>query len=185
MKETETTPSAPEIGRPRSIILIRLRQRPSGEMPSMEQFFNSDPIQMFNDIIRRFQEKANGMEQSIRTSVDQGLDKAHPFGSLAELTKNIPLIRIPVNVRADSSSESSEESNEKRPFLNEMRHVIHHPREHQQYIRERMEPIKGRVHQFFGNLRNEWNDLVRSQPKIPVWIFLCILLSSSAILWCK
>jgi hypothetical protein len=172
--------------RPRSIILIRLRQRPSVQMPSVQQFFNSDPVQMFNDIIRRFQEKSNEFEQSVRKTFEQNskdLPKPSEFGTISELVKSIPIISLPNNVRADSSSESSEENHDKRPLIDEFRHVIKHPREHQQYVRERMQPIKNRVQQFFSDVRTEWNDLVRKQPKIPVWIFLGIILSSSAILW--
>lgn len=181
VKEAETAPSAPE--RPRSIILIRLRQRPTGDMPSMEQFLNSDPIQMFNDLIRRFHQSANAMDQSIRQPNEQGSDKVSAPGSISDLVKSIPLIRIPVNIRTDSSGESNEEGHARRLLINEIRHVIQHPREHQQYIQDRLQPVHGRVQQFFSNVRSEWNDLVRSQPKIPVWIFLCILLTSSAILW--
>jgi hypothetical protein len=157
-------------------------------MPSVPQFFNTDPVQMFNDIIKRFQEKANGFEESIRKSFEENskdMPKAPEFGSISELVKSIPIIRLPNNVRADSSSESSEENHANRPIIDEFRHVIKHPREHQQYIRERMQPVNNRVQQFFTNIRTGWNDMVRKQPKIPVWIFLGILLSSSAILWCK
>jgi len=181
-------PFNPEPGRPRSIILIRLRNRPSVDMPSAPQFFNSDPIQMFNDIIKQFQEKANSFEQAIRQPLDQNakdLPKIPEFGRISELIKSIPIVPLPGSIRADSSSESSEELNGKRPLIDEFRHVIKHPREHQQYLRERMQPVKNRLHQFFTDVRTEWNDLVRKQPKIPIWLFLGILLSSSAILWCK
>jgi len=178
-------PGFPGSERPRSIILIRLRQRPSIQMPSAPNFFNDDPIQMFNDIIRRFQEKSNEFEQSIRkTFVENSKDLPKPpeFGTISELVKNIPIIRLPANVHPDSS-ESAEDKSDQRPLIDEFRHVIKHPREHQQYIRERMQPVNNKVQQFFTDIRSEWNDLVRKQPKIPIWIFIGILLSSSAILW--
>ena len=157
-------------------------------MPSVQQMFGNDPIQMFNDMIKRFQEKAGEFDQAIRKSFEENskdLPKPSEFGTISELVKNIPIIRLPTNVRADSSSESSEENSDKRPLIDEFRHIIQHPRENQQYIRERMQPVQNRVRQFFTNIRTKWNDLIRREPKIPVWIFLGILLSSSLILWCK
>jgi len=156
------------------------------QMPSVQRFFNGDPIQMFNDMIKQFQEKTSDVEQSIRKSFEQNskeFPKLPEFGTVSQLAKNIPIIRLPANIRADSSSESSEENNDKRPLINEFQHVIKHPREYQQYLRERMQPINNRFQQFFADIRTEWNDLVRKQPKIPIWIFLGILLSSTAILW--
>jgi hypothetical protein len=185
IKEPAVVASNPEAERPRSIILIRLRQNPSLQMPSMHRFFNRDPVQMFNDIIKQFQEKSNDFEQSIRKSFEESKEfpKLPGFQSISDLTKNLPNIRLPNNIRADSSSESSEEHNNQRPLFDEVKHVIKHPREHQQYLRERMQPINNRVKQFFTDVRTEWNDLVRKQPKIPIWIFLCILITSSAMLW--
>ncbi|CAF0759769.1 unnamed protein product [Rotaria sp. Silwood1] len=182
--ELGPVPPKIELGRPRSIILIRLRQRPSGElpsmpMPSMQQFFNSDPIQMFNDIIKQFQDRANNFEQTIRKSFEENskeIPKLPGFETLSELPKNIPIIRIPINNNPDSSSE---ENNDKVPLINEFRNFIRHPYEHHQ----RMEPTPNRFQQFMTDVRTEWNDLVRKQPKIPIWIFLAIFLSSSAILW--
>jgi len=180
----------PEPERPRSIILIRLRQRPSLVMPSMPmpsvEQLNNDPLQFFNNIFRQFQEKANHFEQSVRQSIEQNsqdLSKFPQGGAISELVKNIPIVRFPGNIRADSSSESSEETNNKRPLIDELKHILKHPREHQQYLEGRAQPINTRVQQFFTDVRSEWNDLVRKQPKIPIWIFLGILLSSSAILW--
>ena len=145
-------------------------------------------MQMFNDMIRRFQVNTQAIEQSIRQSFEQGsqdLSKPLNLGAISDLVKGIPLVRIPSNVRADSSSESSEESTNKRPLINEFKHVIQHPREHQQYVREHMRPVGNRLQQLVTDIRTEWNDLVRKQPKIPIWIFISILLTSSAILWCK
>jgi hypothetical protein len=182
-KESEIVPPADaEPERPRSIILIRLRQRPSFDMPSVQGIFNNDPIQFFNNIIKQFQEKANGFEESIRKSFEENskdFPKPAEFPTISELTKNIPIIRVPGNIRADSSSESSEETKDKRPLVDEIKHVFKHPH----FLRERVQPINNRVQQFFTDVRTEWNDLVRKQPKIPIWIFLGILLSSSAILW--
>lgn len=176
----------PEPERPRSIILIRLRQRPSFDgqtlqMPSPEQFFNKDPIQFFNDIIRQFKEKAGQFDQSIRQSIDENskdIPKAADFPDISDLIKTIPIIRLPGNLRADSSSESSEETHDRRPLIDQFKQAI-------EQSRERAEPVNSRVRQFFTNIRGQWNDLVVRQPKVPVWIFLAILLSSSAILWCK
>jgi hypothetical protein len=165
--------------RPRSIILIRLRQRPSFDMPPPDQLFGKDPVEFFNNIMKQFQERANTIEQSFRQAIGpngKDLVKVPELGSISELTKNIPLIRLPGNVRADSSSESSEETNEKRPIIGGVKHFFNHPR-------ESVQPMRNRVHQFFADIRSEWNDLVRKQPKIPIWIFLGILLASSAILW--
>jgi len=129
----------------------------------------------------------NNFDQTIRKTFEEkskDLPKLPEFGTISQLAKNIPIIRLPNNIRADSSSESSSEENkEKRPLINEFKHVIQHPREHQQYVRERLQPLRNRIQQFVTDVRTEWNDLVRKQPKIPIWIFLCILLSSSAILW--
>lgn len=152
-------------------------------MPSVQRIMTNDPVQFFNNIIKQFQEKANDFEENIRKSFDQNskeFPKPPEFGSISELVKNIPLIRLPGNIREDSSSESSEETNGKRPLVDDIKHAISHP-----HFRERVQPIHNRVKQFFTDVRTEWNDLVRKQPKIPIWIFLGILLSSSAILWCK
>lgn len=158
-------------------------------MPSPQNFMNNDPIQFFNNIIKQFQEKTSDFEQSVRKAFEdntKGLTKPKELEAVPQLIKAIPLIRIPVNLRADSSSESSEETtNDKRPLIDEFKHVFNHPREQQQYIRHRIQPVQNRVQQFFTDVRSEWNDLLRKQPKIPIWIFLGILLSSSAILWCK
>jgi hypothetical protein len=183
----KVVPINPQPERPHSIILIRLRQRPSIQLPSMNRFFSSnDPMAMFNDMIKQFQDKANNFDETIRKAFEQKskeFPKPPEFGTISELAKHIPIIRLQNNVRADSSSESSEENKDKRPLINEFKHVLQHPREHQQYLRERIQPIRNRIHQFFTDVRTEWNDLVRKQPKIPIWIFLCIILSSSAILW--
>jgi hypothetical protein len=187
--------SDPEPEHHRSIILIRLRQRPSFDMPSIQMpsvqnALTNDPMQFFNNIIKQFQEKANQFDETLRKSFEENskdLPKSES-GSISDLVKSIPIIRLPGNVRADSSSESSESSEEqkgKRPLIDEFKHIIKHPRDHQQYIRERVQPMHNRVRQFFTDVRSEWNDLVRKQPKIPIWIFLGILLSSSAMLWCK
>jgi len=188
VKDSEVVPPAnPEPERPRSIILIRLRQRPSIDMPSMPNLFNGDASQFFNNVIKQFQEKANEFEQSVRKSFEENAKDlpAQPsqFGAVSNLVKSIPIVRMPGHFRADSSSESSEETNDKRPFIGHFKHIIQHPREGQNYIRERVEPMNNRVQQFFTDVRSQWNDMVRKQPKIPIWIFVGILLSSSVILW--
>lgn len=181
MKLPGFNPFNPEGGRPRSIILIRLRARPTLDMPAPPRLFNGDPVQMFNDMIRRFQENTQAIEQSIRQSLEQNgkeLPKPADFGAISSLVKNIPIVRVPGNVRADSSSESSEESNVQRPFFNGINHRFPHAREHER-------PAGNRLQQFVGKLRSDWGNLLRKQPKIPIWIFIGILLSSSLILWCK
>ncbi|CAM4891744.1 unnamed protein product [Rotaria socialis] len=188
-KDLVTTPVNVQPERPRSIILIRLRQHPSVEGPmmpmgNMHHFFNGDPIQMFNDIIKQFQARANNMEQSIRQSFDENsneLSKLPGFESVQELSRDMPIVRIPIKSDSDSDS-SSEEHHEKRPMMNEHHHNFKHLHDfHHQ--REHMQPIHNRFRQFVTDVRTEWNDLVRKQPKIPIWIFLAIFLSSSVILW--
>jgi hypothetical protein len=34
-------------------------------------------------------------------------------------------------------------------------------------------------------MRNQWNNLLHKQPKIPIWILVGVLILSSAMLWCK
>jgi hypothetical protein len=183
-------PAIPEPERPRSIILIRLRQRPSFDMPSLQmpsvqRVLTNDPIQFFNNIIKQFQEKANQFDETLRKSFEQNSkDLPKPeFGAISQLVKNLPVIRLPGNIRADSSSEESDDITDQRPLLAEFKDIFQNPRDHQQYLRERFHPANNRVQQFFTDVSSDWNDLVRKQPKIPVWIFLGILLSSSAILW--
>jgi len=174
IKQTEdVVPAAnPEPERHHSIILIRLRQRPSLDMPPPDQLIGKDPVQFFNSIIKQFQEKANHFHETVRQSLGENgkdLPKLPEFGAISEFAKSIPIIRLPGNIRADSSSESSEETNEFKNFFG-------HPHEANR-------PSNNRVQQFFTDVRSEWNDLVRKQPKIPICIFLGILLASSAILW--
>ncbi|CAF3870163.1 unnamed protein product [Rotaria sordida] len=172
--------------RPRSIILIRLRQHPLNElpssiqMPSMSHFFNSDPIQMFNDMIKQFQDRANGFEQAIRKSFEENKQELPGFDTISELPKNIPIIRIPINNNLDSSSE---ENNDKAPLIDQFRNFVDYPNEQRPFYRQPMESIQNRFQQLVTDVRTEWNDLVRKQPKVPIWIFLAVFLSSSAILW--
>ncbi|CAF1602744.1 unnamed protein product [Rotaria magnacalcarata] len=188
-KDPVTTPADVQPERPRSIILIRLRQHPSNEglmmpMENMHPFFNGDPIQMFNDIIKQFQSRANNMEQSIRHSFHEN-SKEFPelpsFDTVQQLPKGIPVVSIPINSDSESDS-SSEEHQEKGPMMNERHHDFKHHHDFK-YHREHMQPMHNRFRQFITDVRTEWNDLVRKQPKIPIWIFLAIFLSSSAILW--
>jgi hypothetical protein len=191
-------PAAPETERPHSIILIRLRQRPlmpmqsmpmqsmpmqSMSMPSMHQFFNSDPIQMFNEMIKQFQERTKTFEESIRQSFDENgkeLPKLSGFIKLSELPKSIPLIRIPIK----NPDASSEEQDDKKPPMEGFRHGFHHGHGHHFQLQgQTMEPKQNHLRQFVSDVRSEWNDLIRKQPKIPIWIFLAIFLTSSVILW--
>jgi hypothetical protein len=173
----------------RSIILVRLR-RPLGPVPALDRMFGDDPAMMFKNIFSQFREKAQEFDQMIRAQLErpQDMPKTGEFGPVFNLIKSIPIMQLPNNVRADSSSESSESSEKhekdgKRPLFEEMKHVIKHPREQQERLHERVKSLDARIQQFFNNVRTEWQDLVRKQPKLPIWIFLCILLSSSAILW--
>jgi len=140
-------------------------------------------------MLRQFREKANEIDQSIREQFErptQDLPKPGEFGTVFHLIKSIPIGSLPNNLRPDSSSESSEEKfgqHEKRPLVDDIKHAFKITREHQQRAREHGQPMNARVQQFFTDVRNQWNDLVRRQPKIPIWIFLCILISSSVILW--
>jgi len=116
------------------------------------------------------------MEQSIRKSFDENskeFPKLPGFDTMQEFPKDLPIFRIPINADSDSSSE---ERHEKHPMMNAHHHDFKHHGGH-------MEPMHNRFRQFVTDVRTEWNDLVRKQPKIPIWIFLAIFLSSSAILW--
>jgi len=95
--------------RPRSVILIRIRQHPSAQPSSL----NTDPIQMFHHMINQFKMNANRIKQS------------------EEIPKS----------------------------------------------------FNDRLQRFINDIRSKWNDLVRKQPNIPIWILLAIFLSASAILW--
>ena len=178
-------PSVLEPERPRSIILIRIRQRPSVEFPSMpmssmHHLLNGDPMQMFNEMIKQFQDRANNFEQTIRKSFEENskdIPQLPGFESISELPKNIPLIRIPIINNPDSSSE---ENNDKAPLTNQFPHMGHFQH---RFHHEQMQPMHNRFQQFMSDVRSEWSDLLRKQPKIPIWIFLAIFLSSSAILW--
>jgi len=130
--------------RPRSIILIRLRQRP---------LFNTNPVQIFNNMIKQFKENPNVIEQSSDVS------KYNELKNILQVAKNLPLIKIP-------NTNSLNEDN-----TNEVKHFIIH-----QEIE--LSPLQ----QFIENIRNKWNRLVCNHPKLPLWIFLSILISTSAIL---
>jgi len=126
-----------DVERPRSIILIRLRQRPMLELPSFNRIFNNDPVQMFNDMIKQLKEDTNEMQQS------------NELKTIIHLTKNIPVLKLSNEERKDNNIESE----------------------------------NNRLQQLITDIRTEWNDLIRKQPKIPIWILFGILLSSSIILW--
>lgn len=149
------------------------------QLPSMNQFFGNDPIQMFNDMIRQFHERAKNFEQSIRTSIGENgeVQKLPGFDTLPEFPKSIPIIRIPLN----GFDVSNDEQNDAQRMMNDFQH---HFGQFRHGNVEQKEPENNRFQQFFTDVRTEWNDLIRKQPKIPIWIFLAIFLSSSAILWC-
>ena len=157
----------------------------------MTRFSNVDPIQMFNDMIRRFQMGANNLEQSIDKPAEEqlnGLAQLPSFAGPLEFPRGLPMIRIHGGMRADSSSESSESSEEtgfKRPIINAFQQGMQHLPEQRRYFHERTSSICERLHRFADLVRSRWNNLVTNQPGIPIWIFICILLSSSAIIWCK
>lgn len=45
--------------------------------------------------------------------------------------------------------------------------------------------IESSTQQFINNICDKWNNLVRQQSKLPMWILVTICLSSSVLLWCK
>ncbi|CAF0890804.1 unnamed protein product [Rotaria sp. Silwood1] len=49
--------------------------------------------------------------------------------------------------------------------------------------KDKIESRNNRFKQFLDDVHNEWNDLIRKQPKIPTWICFVFLLLSSIILW--
>jgi len=187
----EVAPESPsesgEQERPKSIILIRLRERPLMSIPSFDRVFNSDPFQMFNDMLKQIKEKANEFDKTLGEQPD--------FGPVFHLSQSIPILPVQqseqksVEKSSDSSSSSESSSEEEkpgrkhRPFIAEMKHIIQHPQEHEKLIKQRIQPLNARLQQFFNDVKTEWNDLIKKQPKIPIWIFICVLLTSSAILW--
>lgn len=126
--------------------MIRLRQRPVLEFPS----FNKDPSEFFRDMIQQMNTGASGeMKTFIRLSNAAG------------------------GIRADSSSESSEEQK------TNVKHFVVFRQEHHQPA------LNGRFQQVVEGVRREWNDLIHRQPSTPIWLLLLLLLSLSATLWCK
>ncbi|CAF1268288.1 unnamed protein product, partial [Didymodactylos carnosus] len=170
---------------PKSIILVRLRQRPLIQLPSFERVFNSDPFQMFDDMLKQMKEKASVFEKTFQSS-PESIEQPN-FGPVLHFAQNIlsDTKTFDQNEEDSSSSESSEEKDgnikDRHSMINRIN--VQHPREHHQWIQQHVQPINSRLQQFFTNVKTEWNDLIRKQPKIPIWIFICILLTSSAILW--
>lgn len=113
-------------------------------MPS----FNKDPAEFFRDMIQQMSTGASGELKTLIRLSNGG-------------------------VRADSSSESSEEQN-----MN-MKHFVVFRQEHHQ------PSLNGRLHEVVDGVRREWTDLVHRQPNAPIWLLLVLLLSLSALLWCK
>ena len=132
-------------------------------MPSFDRMFGSDPAEMFNNMIKQFKEKTDNIEQ-VQSSELQ---------SIMELVKSIPVMKLTNNLRADSSSESSEESKK-----NKIHRVLgrHH---------ERSQSLNGHFQQLIDNAHAEWRDFVSKQPSMPIWILLGLFLTLSVILWCK
>ena len=114
---------------------------------------------MFRHIIRQFQERTHLIEQSLRQSFEENV-KEFPT----------PII---------------DSSNNEQSLINEMQHIIKHPREQIQHFRERFPPVKTRFQQFLTDVHTEWNNFVHKQQKFSIWLFVALFLSSSAILWCK
>jgi len=136
---------------------------------------------MFNNILQQIREKTNEFEKNLQP-LSPSME--NPVGNpVFRLIQSIPVNPKPINKneKESSSSESSEE--DRSPLFDEIKHIVQHPREQQQIIKQRIEPINIRLQQFFNDVKTEWNDLIRKQPKLPVWIFICILLTSSAVLW--
>lgn len=154
----------------------------------MENFFGTDPAEMFNNIIQRFQERAKAFEESIRNTIDEqskDMPKLEPFAELPRLVQSIPLIRISSNVRADSSSESSEESNTDRSSMGDIRNSVEHSDERSSAIGDFVETQRSKLGEAVSNFRRQLRNFWRREPTTQVWIFIGLLLLSSATLWCK
>lgn len=151
--------------RPRSIILIRLRQRPTFELPSLDNIFDKHPADMFNQIIQQWKADAENLFQN------NDLGKSPELKSVVHLFKAIPLIQSGQNARLDSSSESSEEK------LTKIIKDSIFPQEPEK------ESIKGRVQQWAQDVRGKWNHLVKKQAPMPIWILLAFFLCLSAFFW--
>lgn len=181
---TTAAVNEPEIIRPHSIILIRLRQRPSIQFPSMQNFFGNDPVQMFNSMIQQFQDHAKTFEEAIRSQLANNAGENQQLSNLpilSELPKVMPMHHMQMQPFDTPAGEQSDH--------HRMMHAFHHHFGHphggpfRDANVENVQPENSRVRQFFTDVHTEWNDLVRKQPKIPIWIFLGIFLSSSVILW--
>lgn len=68
--EEENIPSENSDQRPRSIILIRIRQYPVF-MPPPESMVDSDPRQMFRDMIERFRQRMKLLQKEMESSANE------------------------------------------------------------------------------------------------------------------
>lgn len=151
--------------RPRSIILIRLRQRPSIQFPTLNDFFNKNPADLFNDLIKQWKTETENLSQS------KDLGQSPEWKTVIHLVKALPLIDSSNGIRADSSSESSEEN------LNSVKHVFVHRNDHGSLS------VHDRIQKWIYDARQRWNHLVAKQPSIPIWVLLGFFVCLSAFFW--
>ena len=146
--------------RPQSIILIRLRQRPSFPFSPWNNPFKKNPAEMFQDLIKEFNTDIGKLAQFTDT------DRASQLKTILELAQRIPTMRLTDDLHLDSSSDDG------------VRHTI--------FFREETHRSLGsRFQQWVSGVRRQWNDLISKQPNIPIWIVLGLFLSLSAAFWCK
>ena len=89
------------------------------------------------------------------------LGQSHELKTILQLAKNLPLMKLPDGTIHVEDSSNEEQKNIPKHIL-----LFHH--EHRQTLSNR--------------LQQEWKNL---QSNIPVWFLLLIVLSLSALLWCK
>lgn len=164
MMPENLSPAVNNPERPRSIILIRLRQRPSLQFPTLNDFFNKNPADLFNDLIKQWKTETEALGQP------NDLAKSNEWKTVVHFVKAIPLLDSASGVRADSSSESSEET------LNSVKHVFVHHAQGSSSLRERFQQWTQDIHQ-------RWNHLVAKQPSMPIWILLGFFICLSAFFW--
>jgi hypothetical protein len=141
--------------RPQSIILIRLRQRPTFQLPSWNNLFQKNPTDMFQQLVKQFNVDTEKLAQST------DVDRASQLKTILELARRLPTMRL---------TDDSSEEGDKRTLI---------------YRQESRPSFGDRLRQWFSNVRSQWNNLVSKQPNMPIWIVLALFLSLSAMFWCK
>lgn len=81
--EEENIPSENSDQRPRSIILIRIRQYPVF-MPPPESMVDSDPRQMFRDMIERFRQRMKLLQKEMESSANENSNDQSTFDDLRQ-----------------------------------------------------------------------------------------------------